>query len=301
MIYHNGWGLPLFHDLDGARRRAVFLHADPAYHAADLPGFSGLVDAVLAITPAVQSAAARGLPELTGARTSAYRVPIEPPPILAPRRAGRPLTLGYAGRIERAQKRLDRLPEFLRALRATGQEFRFEMIGEGSHRRALEKELAGQVHFHGWVSREEYWRTLARWDGMVFFSENEGGPIALLEGMAAGVLPFYPARGGSWADRYAPQVEALCHYPPDDLAALARSVRQIFQRPAAQLDALREQGRTLVTAHQPEDYMAACLDLIRQTDSAPQISLSRRRVPRAGDWLPLGLVARAAPGVLRKG
>lgn len=300
VIYHNGWGLPLFHDLDRSSRRAVMLHADPAYHAPAFPGFSGLIDGALCITPAVQSAVAVALPELAGSRSFAYRVPIEFPPEKRERKAGGPLVLGYAGRIEVGQKRLDRLPEFLRALRATGTDFRFELLGDGSYRSALEAKVAGQAHFHGWVSREEYWRVMAGWDAVVFFSDHEGGPIGLLEGMAAGAVPFYPQRGGSWADLRVPQVDPLCHYPPGDMPALAQAVQRIFQRAPEQLVRLREVSRTLVQSHTPEDYGAACAEFFARMASVPRISATHRRRVRLPDLLPLGIVTRFALPLLTR-
>ena len=56
VVYHNGWGMPLFHDLDGASRRLLFLHANPAYHAMDLPAFARLVDGAIGVTPALVDA-----------------------------------------------------------------------------------------------------------------------------------------------------------------------------------------------------------------------------------------------------
>lgn len=301
VVYHDGWGLPLLHDLDRSRRRVVMLHSDPAYHAAALPGFSGLIDGALCITPAVQAAVGAALPELADGRSFAYRVPIGVPRGKnQARKVGEPLVFGYAGRIEVAQKRLDRLPDFLRALRATGLDFRFELLGDGSYRNQLEGAVAGQAKFHGWLSRGEYWRVMAGWDGVVFFSDHEGGPIGLLEGMAAGAIPFYPQRGGSWADIYVPQVDPVCHYPPGNMPALARAVQRVFQHPPSHLNGLREICRTLVQAHTPENYGAACLDFFGHMASVPRISGTCRRRAKLSDLLPLGFVTRFAPRLLTR-
>lgn len=300
VIYHDGWGLPLFHDLDRSRRRGVMLHSDPAYHAPALAGFAGLIDGALAISPAVRKVVATTLPELAGERVSSYRVPIMLPPARPVKPDRRSLRLGFAGRIEVAQKRLDRLPEFLRAMRATGADFQFELIGDGSYRKQLERNVAAQAKFHGWVPRAEYQRLMAEWDAVVFFSDHEGGPIALLEGMASGALPFYPARGGSWADHYAPQIDPRCHYPPGDMPALARAVRQIFQLPAGPVGELRQRSRALVLAHTPENYLAECGEFFAGTNAAARISQSRVRRSRLTDLLPLGLVTRIAPRLLTR-
>ena len=247
VIYHDGWGLPLFHDLDQSSRRVVMLHSDPAYHAAALPGLAGLIDGALAITPAVQRTVAIALPELVEDRTHHCQVPIELPPERIAKKAGGPLIFGYVGRLERAQKRLDRLPKFIRAMRATG---------------------------------------------------TEGGPIGLLEGMAAGAVPFYPAQGGSWADVYVPQVDPWCHYPPADMPALAQAIHAIFQRPVEQLDHLRKRSRELVLAHTPENYLIDCHKFISRISVAARISRSEPRRARLSDLLPLGWATRMAPRLL---
>jgi glycosyltransferase involved in cell wall biosynthesis len=160
--------------------------------------------------------------------------------------------------------------------------------------------LTGQACFHGWRSREEYWQVMARWDAVVFFSDNEGGPIGLLEGMAAGALPFYPQRSGSWADVHAPQVDPLCHYPPGDMPALAAAVRRIFQRSPEQLARLREISRSLVQAHTAKEYGATCLDFFARMSAMPRISQERKRVGRLSDLLPLGIATRLAPSLLTR-
>jgi glycosyltransferase involved in cell wall biosynthesis len=300
VVYHNGWGLPLWHDLDAASRRAVFLHANPAYHAGDLAVQAGLIDWAAGVTPALRDAWNRVLPELTPARTVIVRAPVEAPPMpRGTRQPGEPIVLGCAGRIERGQKRLDRLPALLRALEVAGLSFRFEALGDGALRVPLERKLGRQVRFHGWVPKQEFWRVLAGWDAIVFFTDFEGGAIALFEAMALGVVPFWPAIGGSWGDVYVPQIDPRCYYPPRDMAALAEAIQKVFQSPPGRLDAMRAQARALVADHSSGAYEAACLAWLRTLMELPRISSARRRRPRLTDLLPLGLVTRLAPGALR--
>ncbi len=301
VIYHNGWGLPLFHDLDRAARRLVFLHAHAAYHAPDLPGFAGLIDGAAAVGPDWGEAWARVMPDLSPPRTARLRVPVEAPPIeRGPRPAGQPITLGFAGRIERVHKRLDRLPALLRALDAAGFPCRFELLGDGALRPHLERQLGSRVRFHGWRPREDFWRVLADWDGMVLFSDGEGGPIALFEGMALGVLPFWPAIGGSWGDAYVPQIDPRCHYPPGDMPALARSIREVFRSPAEDLEAMRGRARRLVADRTTEAYGTDFTAWVRVIVERPPVSRGGPRRPRFTDLLPLGLVTRLAPWALRR-
>jgi glycosyltransferase involved in cell wall biosynthesis len=300
VVYHNGWGLPLFHDLDGAARRVIFLHGNPVYHAPELAAFRGLVDGIIGVTPALAEVWTALLPEVPPGHTAVLRAPVTPPPGLQVERAGaRPVVLGYAGRLERLHKRLDRLPALLRELRTQGVDFRFEVLGDGTLRRELERQTGEAVNFHGWVSREELWRVMGTWDAMVFFSEVEGGPIAMFEGMALGLVPFYPDTRGSWGDIYAPQVHASCHYPAGDMKALALAVGEIFRLPAAELSVLRLRASQLIRPHQLQSYLAECGGFLREIASRPKISQSRRRLMRPTDALPLGLVTRLFEWTLR--
>ena len=301
VVYHNGWGLPLFHDLDGAARRVVFLHANPPFHAPDLPAMQGLLDGVGGITPPLRPLWERLLPEITPERGAILPIPIEPPDSPAPpaARPAVPLVLGYAGRVEFGQKRLDRLAPFLKALRALGVPFRFEVLGDGTKRRTLERQFGGEVRFHGWAPKDDFWRIMAGWDAIVFFSDFEGGPLAVLEAMSQGAIPFYPAIGGGWADLYAPQVDPRCHYPPGDLPALARAIQEVFARPAVQVAALRDRARALVRPHCDRSYETDYLTLLRSVMALPRLSRPRRRRPRLADALPLGIVTRFASWALR--
>jgi glycosyltransferase involved in cell wall biosynthesis len=301
-VYHNGWGLPLFHDLDRAARRVVFFHADPAFHRPELSGFRGLPDGVMGISPGLPEFWREEMPEIEVARTGVCPLPVESPSVQArsTRGAGAPLVLGYAGRIERAQKRLDLLPGLLDALDGLGVDYRFELAGTGAFQPWLQQRLGPRVRFHGRLANEDYWRALSDWDGAVYFSENEGGPIALLEAMAVGAIPFYPRNGGSWADAHAPRVDPLCHYPPGNMTALASAVQQVFSRTPAAVAALRMAARSLVKMHDRDVYRAFCAGMFERIWAQPRCSARRLRRPRITDLLPLGVVTRMAPGALRR-
>ncbi|PTX95627.1 glycosyltransferase [Opitutus sp. ER46] len=300
VVYHNAWGLPLLADGDESARRVAYLHGGPTFVAPFLPRLRGWVDGVVVTTPAVRSAVARALPELAPERVLGVCAPVEPSP-LAPRQpATTPWTIGYAGRLERSEKRADRLPAFVEALAKAGVAARCEVLGDGRLRPALERALGGRVVFHGWRTGEDYWRVLSRWDAMVFFSETEGMPLALVEGLAAGVIPFFPAIGGSLGDVYAPLIDARCHYPPGDLRALAQRIGELSREPAGAIATCRDRGRALATAHQPERYGADFAGFLRRLADLPRVSRSDqpRRQPRLADVLPLGVVTRVCPGAL---
>lgn len=302
VVYHNAWGLPLLCPGDGAARRIAFCHAMPAFHAPDLPAGAGLIDGLLGVTPALSEAWRKWLPGIEPQRTCILPLPVSPPGEGETRRLRGEIVIGYAGRVVREHKRLDRLHDFLQALERTGVRHRFEVIGDGELRPELQRRLGARVRFHGWVPKDEFWRVLTKWDAVVFFTEVEGGPIAMLEGMAMGAIPFYPRIGGSVGDVYAPQVDPLCHYPPGDLIELAASVQRVFARTPEAIEAMRERARRLVAGHRPERYAESLIGHLQRIAALSRISRADGGASRGGwtDKLPLGFVTRAARGLLRR-
>jgi glycosyltransferase involved in cell wall biosynthesis len=298
VVYHNAWCLPLLHSGDRARRRVAACLASPAFHGRDLPGSDGLVDGAYGITTQFDEAWPSLLPSMPRERGVAIPLPIEPPANLVPQRAPGELVFGHCGRVVREQKRLDRLPEFLRELDATGLRYRFEVLGDGPLRPELQRVLGDQVRFHGWTDKKTFWDIIAKWDAVVFFTELEGGPIAMLEGMAAGAIPFYPQIEGSVGDVYAPRVDALCYYAPGDMKELASRVHRIFSQPEPARAPLRARAQALVANHTVADYVNSFGQFIDKVERLPRISVTDPARPRWYDVLPLGLVTRTMPQLL---
>lgn len=301
VIYHHLWGLPLFHDVDGAERRIVNCLGMPSYHEAELRASRGLVDGAMGITPSLEPCWRETLPELREGRCAILPMPVEAPAAVGRGRceSGGEMVIGYAGRLERRHKRVDRLPEFLRELKARGRRFRFEVLGDGVWRERLERETGNAVTFHGWTSKEEFWRVMSGWDAVVFFSEMEGGPLALLEGCAVGAIPFFPAIGGSLGDLCAPKVDARCHYPAGDMRALAKAVDDVLGQTVEGIAAARDRARNAVAGYGVGEYERAFLAFAEEMRALPRISKRRRRRSRILDALPLGLATRLTPWALR--
>ncbi len=301
MVYHNLWGLAFFADLDRAGRRLGILHSDFPGLAHWLPGLRGLLDGVLCVSRPLLELARRTLPELAGERAAWLPYPVardrtetpQPPP------GNRPLVLGFAGRLSFAQKRVDRFPPLLRELRAAGVDFRFEFLGDGPQADWLRRQLASepQVHFHGRQSGDAYWQVLRGWDAMVFVSDYEGLPIALLEALAVGVVPVFPAIG-SGGDDYARGVRPDLVYPAGDVAAAAALLRRLAAAPAAEWAKLRRRATELAGPHLGTGYLETFGRHTRTVAALPR--LSRHTFPpvraRPYLWLPFGLLRRVWPG-----
>lgn len=301
MAYHNLWGLAFFADLDRAGRRLGVLHSDFPGLAGWLPGLRGLLDGALCVSRPLLELVRRALPELEGERTALLPYPVARDRTEAPQAppAGRPLVLGFAGRLSFAQKRVDRFPALVRELGTAGIEFRFEFLGDGPQADWLRRQLAGEprVRFHGRREGEAYWQVLRGWDVTVFVSDYEGLPIALLEALAVGVVPVFPAIG-SGGDDYARAVRPDLLYPAGDVAAAAAVIRRLAAAPADEWSALRRRANELAAPHLGHGYLATFARHARTVAALPRIS--RASFPRVRlrphTRVPFGLLRRVWPG-----
>lgn len=105
-----------------------------------------------------------------------------------------PLRILHIGRIEDEQKGVMHLPGIARRLRDRNVDFEMDIVGDGPHLSLLKREIAAQckgcrIVFHGAVRHKDVPGLLAQHDVIVMPSYFEGLPIALLEAMAAGVVP----------------------------------------------------------------------------------------------------------------
>jgi glycosyltransferase involved in cell wall biosynthesis len=123
-----------------------------------------------------------------------YGVPMHPPRARDVQSIGAPLRLAYVGRMVEAQKRVSDLLRLVEALRRAETPHELHIVGDGDalpawRRDAERRGLLSTIVLHGaqseaWVQR--FWSSV---DVCVITSEAEGTSIAMLEAMAAGVLP----------------------------------------------------------------------------------------------------------------
>ena len=113
---------------------------------------------------------------------------------LEPRGQKAVLEIGYIGRLEHHQKGVLFLPEIVRRLKKKSVPFVLKIAGKGVHGKTLENKLgqyakAGEVQFLGALPPTQISKFLSEIDVIVFPSQFEGCPNALLEAMIAGCVP----------------------------------------------------------------------------------------------------------------
>ncbi|MBL9175515.1 MAG: glycosyltransferase [Verrucomicrobiales bacterium] len=306
--YHDLWGLPTAADLDGAGRRVGVIHSQWEGTEPVLQTIRGAVDGMLCISASSAELTASRLPPLAGERIALLPVPVDPPPE-TPGSWDRPpgeLVVGYCGRIRNQQKRVDRIPGIAEALRAAGVPHRWEFLGDGPERGSLEKTLAARgirTLFHGALSGDAYWKVLADWDAILFTSDYEGLPIAMLEAMSRGVVPVFPdvpCGGRDYTGRIAPELV----YPAADLDAAARTLGWIQSLGMPARVQLRSRARDGMLAHTGDAYGKTFASFLQHLAALPRISASGTAARRThpGERIPYALIARLAPGhALRRG
>lgn len=156
--------------------------------------------------------------------------------------ADAPLRLAYVGRVVEAQKRVSDLLQLLEHLRRLGTRHELHIVGDGDalpawRRDAERRGLLDSIVLHGprgqdWVQR--FWSGV---DVCVITSVAEGTSIAMLEAMAAGVMPCV-TRVDAGVDAFVRDGQSGVAVPVGDM-----------QQMATRLDALwRDRERLAVMA-----------------------------------------------------
>ena len=270
-VYHTTLAMPYLADLDRSPRRVLYLHGPLPVLREQLSSRLYWVDGVLAVSDELLQLVQEVEPAFGPERLHRVQAPIFPPAgwTPPPRPERRPLVLGYSGRLQVHDKRVDRLPELCRRLDAAGVAYRFEVLGDGPERSRLEQELPDRrrVVFHGLQTGEAYWKILAGWDAIVFFSDREGTPISQLEAMHLGVVPVVPAVQ-SGADAYARRVDPGLVYPIGDVPALDAVIRRLATAEIPWPD-WQQCCRDLASAHDSRRYLESFADFLKRIAALP--------------------------------
>jgi len=291
-LFYNGYGVEWGIDDRADTRQFIYLHSDYPNLGAWLARTLRHIDGFIVVNPALVAKIRRDIPYLPESRLHVLPVPVEVPgDVFAAREQPRAQrVIGYAGRVDFRQKRLDRLPAFLAAMDESGLDYRFEILGDGDARRALEVRFAGnpRVVFYGHLEGEAYWRVLRGWKYLFFASDYEGLPLALIEGVGAGLVPLYPRMHDE--DWLSPLGEDL-YYPFGE----ARKAVDIIARVEREWSAERwrafyAQGAQQLRKHTADAYLGAFDALMARV---PQLPARRQRYPSPyRGWTPLWLYHR---------
>jgi|688.fasta_scaffold05340_13 colanic acid/amylovoran biosynthesis glycosyltransferase len=147
--------------------------------------------------------------------------------------ADQPFRVVYSGRMVERQKCIHQVVHTLiHACRASSQ-IEANLIGDGPDRAACEQlvhqaGLAGRIHFHGRVPPKQVQPLLQRSQAILLMSDFEGLPVALLEAMAAGVVPVVRAIKSGIPELVLHEETGLLvqNDPAEAAAALVRLVRE---------------------------------------------------------------------------
>lgn len=304
-LYHNAWGMPFLADLDKAHRRLSLLHSDLPIIQPMIRSQRGLIDGILCVNAALKAQAQACLPQFDAERIGVVPTPITPPADAgehAPLQ-GRPLVCGFVGRVEIEQKRVDRLPHLCRVFEQTGIDYRLEILGDGPDRPRLASQFQNnsKVRLHGRKTGPEYWQILGSCDVILFVSDYEGLPIALLEALSVGVLPIYP-RIQSGGDDYVAKVNGDFLYPPEDWTRVAQILRRLTQASDDAIQSMRASCRRLAEPHLGDSYERIFSEFIRKIHEQPRISAASfpRRPFYWSDHYPYAFLKRFYYGALFK-
>jgi glycosyltransferase involved in cell wall biosynthesis len=297
VAYYNFWGLPFFAGLDAAERRLGVLHTDWPGLPDCLRQVGGLVDGAFCVNHQLLELVRQNWPGFSPERLALLPCPVglAAPDTAKPPLAGRPLVVGFCGRIAREQKRVDRFPVLFKLLKESGLDFRLEFLGDGPQEDWLKARLAGEprVVFHGRLAGAAYWQALRSWDAILFVSDYEGIPIALMEAMSLGVVPVYPqigCGGGEYVRRAAPEF----WYRAGELPLVVAALKELQQMPQPALQALRDRCGETVKAHLGDNYLRTFSGFVRQVQEWPRVSQAEftRRPFYLADHCPFGLLRR---------
>lgn len=113
-----------------------------------------------------------------------------------------PIRLGFAGRIEIEQKRMDLMKKLICLLEKSRVNYSFDIAGDGSYKNEMElfvKEMgiADRVHFPGLLSQKEISAFWTNHDVCVNIADLEGRSRMIAEAMAHGAVPVVTRVSGT--------------------------------------------------------------------------------------------------------
>ena len=258
-LYYNCWGADVMAGADRAEERIGYLHNFFPHFERYVRHYSRFLDGFLSVSAPMHEAVLRTVPAELRDNSAWVPYPVEDW-FQAPATPPATCVLGVCGRIARAQKRVDRLPETLARLDRAGLDYRLELLGDGPDRAWLAEQIGGhpRVLFHGWREGAGLVAVMQGWKYLVSLSDYEGQSLALLEGIAAGCLPLYPDFHAG--RELPPRAARACLYRPGDLEGLLVRLVALERMGLAEAAELRAELAGVAAAHRPACYAAAFAD-----------------------------------------
>ena len=271
-IYHLSWGARFLCPHDHSKRRIMVAHGKNPSVIRFIKQHVRFFDGVLCVNRQILESVRQAIPHFSADRIAEVKCPIRPP--VTPRgseQLSRSIRLGYVGRLQVPHKRIDRIPDFCAVLSQLEVDFQMDLIGEGPDRALLENHRESKYTFKGLLQDAAYWRAVQELDALLFFSDTEGTPVALIEALSQGVIPIYP-QIDSGGDPYVKAVSPDLLYPPGDLKAAAHIVQSLSGRAPSYIAELRNRCRQAVAGHSVSRYLSDTFDFAKHISELPRIS-----------------------------
>lgn len=208
-------------------------HSDDENQYRVLGHYSNCLGAIVAVSPVIFEQLLVRFPAFAQSRVFriSYPLPERVPGNSFNTHSG-PLALVYAGRFDREQKRVDRLPLLIKELDRIRVSYSLEIIGDGRDRDFLESQieslklrgLARAVKIRGPVDEAELLEIFSKKHILVLVSDYEGTPIVVLEAMAVGICALVMEMPSNQEGVLAEQALVV---PRGDVAAMAEWVAEL--------------------------------------------------------------------------
>ena len=215
----------------------------------------------------VRAAQANRLVEVRNQIRSELNIPADVPVIV------------FAGRICE-QKRPAMLAEILKVVHDHGLIFRALVIGDGEQRGPLEElfnqyHLTANVQMLGSVSHQRWLDILVASDILLMPSQYEGISIALLEAMAAGVVPVVAKVGGQ-EEIVSPNAGVLIPHGINELQEYLDAIRRLLSN-STELQQMSKQCKSLAASKLSWEGMID--NFLALLDEAHQLRVDHPRYP----------------------
>jgi glycosyltransferase involved in cell wall biosynthesis len=186
------------------------------------------------------------------------------------KRAGRPLTVAFTGRLSKA-KNVDVLLRSLSVLKSEGASFKGLIIGDGAEANSLRKladdlAIAEEVEFTGAVSPDRIPDLLERADVFVLASHSEGWPKSIAEAMAFGLVCIGSDFG--LIRKFLADGRGFT-VAPGDVVALTGVLRQIVSAPE-QYDSMRVRASEWAQGYSLEALRESLRQLMKKSWKLPE-------------------------------